>query len=262
MNVIRRTTWAIALALIGCAGCGSNTRAARDITLAADPSYSEPVVILAEIEKISDTVDDANPPYHRVTKSTFLTRPAGVFILKTVPTSVTGFFWSYWGERQRWTIFSPGRAAVTIYPDDGYWDVNGPSPAYARLAVTHDVIELAPDGPYLQEDYDPESKQVTLRLPSYAVPTIAPVTQPSSINEQSSLSFGLTFTSLFGQQVRAVQAALASAGPKALDRPSRLLLVRAIEVERDALLAAGVLSREDQSIVELVLQELAKSSVT
>jgi hypothetical protein len=255
MKTIRRMTLSVAVALIGCAGCtSSSSRPARDINVAADPPYSEPIVILADIEGISDTADDGNPPYHRIKKSTFMTRPAGEFTFRTVPVSTSGFFWSYWGERQRWTFFSPGRASVTIYPDEGYTDVNGRFSYAARLADIRDGIQLAPNGPLLEESCDPDSGQVTLRLPPSAAPTIATVTRPLSISERNTFPPGLASTVLFGQQVRALKAALASAGPKALDNSSRRILSRAIEIQRDALFAARVLGPEDQSVAEAVLR--------
>jgi hypothetical protein len=214
-------------------------------------------VVLAEIEGISDTADDGSPQGRWIKNSTFLTRPAGTFTLRTVRTGVTGFFWSYWGERQRWTLLSPGRAAVTIYPDDGYTDVNGPSPSYARLAVTHAASRLAPDGPSLEERRDPGSWEMTLRLPPYAAPTTTAVTRPSPIDKLNTLPAGLASASLFGQQVRALRTALASTESKPLGDPARRLLVRAIEGQRDAFRAAGVLEQEDERVVEAVLQRLA-----
>src|SRR4051812_27485088 len=209
-------TLAIAL---GCgAGCGSSANVARDVTILTEPPYSEPIVVLTELQEVSGAVDSGAPPRMRMEHCSLRTYPADALALRTFGTTQGGFFWFYRYEVQRWTLFSPGHAAVTIYPQEGGTDLDGQHWLYACIGDSSTSLSApqpAP-GPPLGERYASDSKEVTLRLPSSDFPIVPPITGPLSLGQQNSLPHALGHLSPFGEQVRALRRALETCGEKDL----------------------------------------------
>ena len=245
----------LGLPLLFATGCRSSVIPAREIRIITDPAT--PVVALVESQEISGAPDSASPPKYQVIAAALLPGPTGAVTVRTRETATHGFFGSYSGQHARVTLFSPGRTARTLYPQESFADAAGKIWLEARFADIKDfpdgTTELVPGGTALGEKYAQDAPVVTLGVP---LPPLSNASATAPITDVHARVVLRETAVRFRDQLRALESALDAGALEAVDAESRKTLTRAIEAQWDATEAAKLLQETDYPVIYRVLEKL------
>jgi hypothetical protein len=240
----------LALLLPFAAGCHTHSHGGQQFTLTvpADDPPSPTMVVLKERLSVHDFPDSGAPYRQSVTESSLRLVEGNTFTVRAPRLHDSAYLLLAHShqDQYRLTIFRPGHAVLTLYPEGDAWSASFDRAApYApsigwRLNAYFPIraqgmplsVETFLNGPTFAKD----QKSVTLTIPLRPLRTRRPL-QPDLTQLLPPTLCSVDAANL-SDQLRSVNAALRRAASNKLDPRVRALVQETVQLQHDALTAA------------------------
>ena len=237
--------WTVATLLL-LVGCTSTNQNGHTFLVEIDPVSETPIVLLEEVIEVKDFVDSATPERQTLQHVHFRVIETPRFKIEIVPSKVSSLpaFWYNQYHETRFTIYSPGRALLTVYPLG--WD--GKNPVTQRLQYRSTMgwrknkylpmssQNSLPISPW----FDIAGKSVDLRLEMRQLRVNGRIILPSPFLDDVAPSAICDVDTLtFSDQMHALSSSLNMVNTIMLSDEEKQIMWRAIHQEYDSLEQAG-----------------------